>query len=134
MVFLRDNNPGRDKSLKKFSAGFCPDRVIVKQSIAMDSRKTPDSLSRALTDWELTPPRAPDFRARVWRRVQMASPATWGDYARKHAAAVGGVLVLAIGVGAFTGRERARSLSAEESARLATAYVQGMDARLMHAP
>lgn len=42
--------------------------------------------------------------------------------------------MVAIALGAFTGREQARSRSAKESARLAAAYVQGLDARTMPMP
>ena len=48
---------------------------------------------------------------------------------RGHIAVVAGALALAVVVGAVGGRSQARALAAAESARLASAYVQGMDAR-----
>ena len=100
----------------------------------MNFRNAPDSLSPTLADWRLAPPRDPEFRAGVWARIGGSRPVTWSAYVRRHAAAVGGVLVLAVAVGAFTGREQARNRRADESARLAAAYVQGLDARLMRMP
>ena len=47
---------------------------------------------------------------------------------------LGGALALALVVGALSGRERARSRVAAESAQLAAAYVQGLDARSMTTP
>ena len=62
-----------------------------------------------MKDWRVVPTRAPQFRAEVW--------------------AVAGALALAVVLGAVGGRSQARALAAAESARLASAYVQGMDAR-----
>ncbi|WP_414662778.1 hypothetical protein [Horticoccus sp. 23ND18S-11] len=100
----------------------------------MKNSRTPDPLSTLLARWQVVAPRDPGFRAGVWARLGGTAPATWSAYARRHAAAVGGILMVAVAVGAFTGREQARSRSAQESARLAAAYVQGLDARSMPTP
>jgi hypothetical protein len=80
-------------------------------------------------------PRNPQFRTAVWARLESRAAALpWAVYVRRHAAAVGGALVLAVAVGAVTGHEWARAQVAAESARLAAAYVGSLDARVMSAP
>ena len=89
-----------------------------------------DPLSRVLKAWRVAPARAPQFRAEVWARIgSEGKTESWAGYLRGHTAAVAGALALAIVLGAVGGRSQARSLAAEESERLASAYVQGMDAR-----
>lgn len=101
----------------------------------MNPPQGPDSLSRTLSDWRVTPPRHPHFRSEVWARLRVGeAPPPWQVFARQHAGAVGGALALAVIAGGFLGHERARSQAAEESAQLATAYVQGLDARSMRMP
>ncbi len=101
----------------------------------MDSTPTPDPLSRMLASWRVAAPRDPHFRTAVWSRIgESAGAQPWAVYARRHAAAVGGALTLAIAVGALGGHGWARAQVAAESARLATAYVQGLDARAMPMP
>ncbi|MEY4817188.1 MAG: hypothetical protein RLZZ162_4261 [Verrucomicrobiota bacterium] len=97
---------------------------------APDPTDSFDSLSRVLQDWRVVPARAPQFRAEVWARIEGTKKTeSWPGYLRGHAAAVAGALALAVVVGALGGRSQARALAAAESARLASAYVQGMDAR-----
>ena len=97
---------------------------------APDPADSFDSLSHMMKDWRVVPKRAPQFRAEVWARVGGAKKTeSWPGYLRGHAAAVAGALALAVVVGAVGGRSQARALAAAESARLASAYVQGMDAR-----
>ena len=100
----------------------------------MDSPKEIDSLSTTLAAWRVAAPRHPQFRQQVWARLGDGGPVPWPVFARQHFAMVGGALALALAVGAFTGHERARSRVAAESARMAAAYVQGLDARLMPMP
>jgi hypothetical protein len=98
----------------------------------MDSPKTPDSLSRTLAGWQVEVPRNPQFRTEVWARMARANAALpWMIYLRRHAAPFAGALALAVVLGAVGGRERARARAAAESAKLAAAYVQGLDARSM---
>jgi hypothetical protein len=98
----------------------------------MDSPRSPDSLSRLLASWRVNAPRDPRFRTAVRERLlaRAANP-SWIGYARRHAAGVGTALVLAVVAGAMTGHERARARVAADSARLAAAYVEGLDARAM---
>lgn len=101
----------------------------------MDPSHTPDPLSRTLTAWRVTPPRDSQFRTDVLARLQAgAAPPSWQRFARQHAGVVGGALALAVVAGGMLGRETARSRAAAESAQLATAYVQGLDARSMRMP
>jgi hypothetical protein len=101
----------------------------------MDSPKETDSLSTTLAAWRVAAPRHPQFRQQVWARLGGGGgPVPWSVFARQHLAMVGGALALALAVGAFTGHERARSRVAAESARMAAAYVQGLDARTMPMP
>lgn len=98
----------------------------------MEHSRPNDSLARTLASWRVNPPRDPQFRAAVWARLGSGAAAVpWAVYARRHGAAVGGALVLAMLAGAVTGHERARARVEADSARLAAAYVEALDARLM---
>lgn len=99
----------------------------------MDSPHPPDPLAPTLAAWRVSPTRDPRFRSVVHARLGTAS-LPWTAYARRHVAVVGGALAVALVVGALSGRESARSRVAAESAQLAAAYVQGLDARAMTAP
>lgn len=69
----------------------------------------------------------------MWSRIgQGAAGLPWAAYARRHAPALLGAVALAMVAGGFFGRERARARAAAESASLATAYVQQLDARSMN--
>ena len=100
----------------------------------MNDSRPPDPLSPLLAQWKVMPPRDPAFRAGVWVRLGAGAPIGWGAFARRHVATVTGVLLLAVAVGALSGRGQARARSERESARLATSYVQGLDARSMTMP
>ena len=98
----------------------------------MDPSETSRSLARTLSDWRVTPSRNPQFRAAVRERLgQKGAAIPWQAYARRHGAALAGAVTLALVAGALLGRDRARARTEAESARLATAYVQGLDARSM---
>lgn len=99
---------------------------------APHSKEPNDSLSRTLADWRVTPERAPEFRAAVWARIgEEKAPLPWAVYARRNAAAVAGAMALAAVLGGVVGKEQARAKADAASARLAAAYVQGLDARAM---
>src|SRR6187401_1431792 len=101
----------------------------------MEPSKESDSLSTTLAAWQMTVPRNPQFRQRVWARLGSGGGnVPWSVFARQHFAMISGALAIALAVGALTGHERARSRVAAESAKLATAYVQGLDARTMQMP
>lgn len=90
---------------------------------------------RALADWRVTPRRHPNFRADVWARIERERRApTWTGYVRAHGALVAGALALAVLVGAWSGRERAKTREAQAQAALVAEYVHGLDARWMRSP
>jgi len=94
-----------------------------------------DSLDQLLSAWRVQPRREPQFRTQVWARIVAARPTdSWAGYLRGHAAAVAGGLALALVLGAVGGRTQARARAAAESERLATSYVQALDARSMRMP
>ena len=98
--------------------------------------KTPqEKLAPLLGEWRMAPGRDPAFRQNVWRRIEAArAGGSWAGFARSHFAAVGGALALAIALGGFAGTAEARARSEADSARMADAYVQGLDARNMRMP
>ena len=101
----------------------------------MDAPQTSESLSRTIAAWRVAPPRNRDFRAAVWSRIEAGARALpWRVYARQHATALAGALAVAIVAGAYLGRGSAQARVAAERARLAAAYVQGLDARAMQMP
>ncbi len=99
---------------------------------APHSKEPTDSLSRTLADWRVAPGRTPEFRAAVWARIgEEKATLSWAVYARRNAGIVAGALALAATVGGVIGKEQARAQADAASARLAAAYVQGLDARAM---
>jgi hypothetical protein len=102
----------------------------------MDSPQPEDSLSRTLSEWQVAPQRDPRFRTEVWRRIQAGGGASlpWAAYARGHAAVVAGALAVAVVAGALAGRGQAHARVVADSARMASAYVQALDARSMEMP
>lgn len=77
-------------------------------------------------------PRDPAFRARVWTRINAGGATVpWPQFARRHAAVVAAVVLLAFAGGAAGGRGWAKARDAALSARLAEEYVGGLDARLV---
>lgn len=94
-----------------------------------------EPLEKALADWRVSPPRDPQFRARVWDRIAGArSAAGWTAYLRLHPAAVSGAIAAAITLGAIGGWTTAGARVKADSGRIATAYVHGLDARFMRMP
>ncbi len=85
-----------------------------------------------MQDWRVAPGRTPEFRAAVWARIgEEKATLPWTVYARRNAGAVAGALALAVVVGGVVGKEQAQANAEAASARLAAAYVQGLDARVM---
>ena len=130
-------NPPAAQYHVKFCEGFSGPRVILLQpTLSLMAHETPpDPLSSTLAHWHVQPPRDPQFRAQVWSRLeQLRRPSNWPEFARTHARALGGALAIALVIGAWAGREQARARVDEDRAMIASAYVQGMDARLMQLP
>jgi hypothetical protein len=94
-----------------------------------------DPLSSTLAAWRVNPPANPAFRAAVWHRLQAdESTLPWTGFARRHAVFVAGLCVVASVAGAWSGQVSARVRVAEARERLASAYVQSLDARAMGRP
>jgi hypothetical protein len=88
-----------------------------------------------LRAWRIHPSRNPEFRTAVWARIDAARhPSTWSRFARAHAALVGGVLALAIAVGAWTGHSEAEQRANADRSALAATYVHRLDARWLRTP
>ena len=103
--------------------------------LPMSSPDTNHPLRRALADWRVQPTRDPHFRAAVWRRLEAARrPSTWARFARSHPAAVGGLLMVAVVLGAFTGRTEARHRTDADRLAIAADYVHSLDARWLRNP
>ena len=101
----------------------------------MNSLNPNETLSRALADWRVVPPRNPRFRAEVSARIEAARcTPTWTGYMRAHGTLVAGALMLAVVLGAWTGREQARERAAAARAAIVADYVHGLDARWMRLP
>lgn len=98
----------------------------------MNSSDSDKSLSRMLADWRVTPPRDPQFRTTVWARIGAARQVpSWTDFVRLHTPALAGALAVAIVLGAWIGREQARSRVEADRDEIAREYVQALDARTM---
>jgi len=97
--------------------------------------KLPDNepgLGQVLGDWRVTPSRDPQFRAKVWSRIDAeAAGQSWPGFVRRHAFWVAGTLALAATLGALAGAGRARSKTEAERTALATGYVHALDPRWM---
>jgi hypothetical protein len=95
-------------------------------------KPSPDPLSSLLSAWRVEPAADPGFRPAVRERVSAGhAGATWQAFARRRGALVGGVLTVALLGGALGGHGTARARAEEDRARLASAYVAGLDARRM---
>lgn len=91
----------------------------------------PDPFDRALADWQVRPPAAPDFRPLVWQRLRRAAPATWGGYLRAHFAAWAMVATLTLAAAGWAGRTAAEARLEAERERRAIAYLVELDPRVL---
>ena len=101
----------------------------------MNPAESESTLHSALAGWRVTPRRNPNFRADVWARIERERRApTWTGYVRAHGALIAAALVMAVVVGAWSGREQAKAREARAQAALVADYVHGLDARWMRLP
>ena len=101
----------------------------------MNMKQVDEELTRVLADWRVAPTVDPQFRPGVWARIERARrEVAFGEFLRTHAVPCVALLVVALGVGAWTGRERAKTTLAAERTALVANYVQGLDARAMQMP
>ena len=92
---------------------------------------SPDSLSRTLGAWRISPPADPRFRTAVWARLQAARDTRWAAYVRQHAAASCAALALAVVAGGWFGQWQAHRQAAQDRDVLATTYLAEIDARVI---
>ena len=91
-----------------------------------------EKLRQVLATWQVAPVAAAGFRASVWARIERGRrEAAWAGFVRARAVPCAVLLVVALGVGAWTGREQARGRVAAERAEILQSYVNGLDARAM---
>ena len=97
----------------------------------MTYRGTEDPVIRRLADLRLRPRRDPEFRRRVWARInERVAPTNWFRYVRTHMLTVSTALAIALLVGAIAGLERARAQDAQDNKVLAKSYVRALDPRM----
>ncbi|MCF7687800.1 MAG: hypothetical protein K9M98_08580 [Cephaloticoccus sp.] len=98
----------------------------------MKSTDSPKSLQNTLTNWQVNPTREPAFRGLVWQKIaERRDDAAWIGFLRTHAIPAGGLLALALVVGAWSGHWQARAQAQEQRDALVTDYVHSLDARAM---
>jgi len=91
---------------------------------------SPKSLSEALHDWQVSPPADPNFRHRVWQRLNRQIPASWSAYLRGHAVAWLLVTVLTVSAAAVTGRATAQAKVRAEREAMVVSYLVDLDPRV----
>ena len=98
----------------------------------MKMKPSDQKLSQMLAEWRLEPKASAGFRPGVWARIGRArGDAAWAGFARARAVPFAVLLAVALGVGAWTGREQARGRVAVERAEMLQTYVSRLDARAM---
>ena len=98
----------------------------------MKLNHTDEKLTQVLATWRVAPTADGAFRADVWAKIGRArEDAAWSGFARARAVPCALLLAVALGVGAWTGREQARGRVAAERAEILQSYVNGLDARAM---
>lgn len=97
----------------------------------MTNRGAEDPVIRRLADLHLRPRCDPEFRRRVWTRIdESMAPTKWFRYVRAHLLAVTTALAIALLVGAIAGLERGRAQAVQDSKFLAKSYVRDLDPRM----
>lgn len=94
----------------------------------MNSPRKP--LSEVLHDWQVTPPADPNFRQRVWQRLNRQIPASWPAYLRGHAVAWMLVTVLTVSAAALTGHATAQAKVRADREAMVVSYLVDLDPRV----
>ena len=89
-----------------------------------------DSLTGVLHGWRVTPPPDPEFRARVWQRIDRRQGATWPAYLRSHATAWSLAAVVMLGAAAVTGSALAQARARADRDALVVTYLVDLDPRV----
>ena len=122
--------PKTGKSLEKFSQGFLRPAGISSPHEAMTPPETPDSLSEALRQWRVQPPRNPDFRPSVWRRIRQSTSETWAGYLRQHLAAWSLAAAVVVTAAGWGGHAVAQAKLNAERETMVVAYLVELDPRV----
>ncbi len=98
----------------------------------MKMKPEDEKLARVLAAWRVAPAADGAFRAGVWAKIERARrDGAWAGFVRARAVPCAVLLLVALGAGAWTGREQARGRVAAERAEILRSYVSGLDARAM---
>ena len=89
-----------------------------------------NSLSEVLHDWQVTPPADPNFRHRVWQRLNRQLPASWPAYLRGHAVAWSLAVVVTISAAAVTGHATAQAKVRADREAMVFSYLVDLDPRV----
>jgi hypothetical protein len=87
-------------------------------------------LSAVLRDWRVEPPADPNFRHRVWARLDRQLPSTWPAYLRGHALAWMLVTVLTVSAAALTGQAAAKARVRADREMMVVNYLVDLDPRV----
>jgi hypothetical protein len=121
-------------ALQKFCGISVREGYSVRTTTAMPDSPPDHPGNLPLSAWRVIPSRDPAFRSAVRSRIDAAERADWLMFARAHRSLVGGILALALIIGAYTGRSEARGQRAHDEQVIATTYVHSLDARWMRHP
>jgi hypothetical protein len=89
-----------------------------------------DSISETLQGWQVNPPVDPDFRTRVWRRIERPAGTSWPAYLRAHPAAWSLIAFLVIGAAGLTGRTMAQAHVQADREAIVVTYLVDLDPRV----
>lgn len=89
-----------------------------------------DSLTKELRVWRVTPPPDPNFRARVWQRLDRRVAVTWPVYLRSHIASWSLATMLVVGVAAYAGSALARAHTQAARETIVVSYLVELDPRV----
>tara|TARA_R110002094_G_scaffold167285_1_gene150348 strand:- start:349 stop:657 length:309 start_codon:yes stop_codon:yes gene_type:complete len=94
----------------------------------MSKNNHQNSLSTQLSDWQVFPVSEPQFRERVWERIeQRKRESAWPGYLHAHAATAASFALIAVIAGGVTGYAQARGQAREHREAMASAYVESID-------
>ena len=98
----------------------------------MKSPNENDHLTGLLRSWRVEPSRSAGFSTGVWRKIEARRAAdSWAGLVYAHPAALALLFLFATLAGGWSGAEFARIRVQTQSAAMADAYVQSLDARQM---
>jgi hypothetical protein len=97
----------------------------------MDSNPPRDPFSDALQRWRVQPPRDPDFRAAVWRRLDGAPAPTWTGYLRGHLLGWSVTAMMALVAAGWGGHAMARARLDADRDAMVVSYLSALDPRVV---